>query len=92
MILEIITVCSGLLFADCPKEFQVGAVGLPPGERFSSVNLTPEGGWLRPFCFRNRTNAGAYIRVIEWTNEAIRVEASKGVDVCIPRFLRKPTS
>lgn len=85
---EIIIVC-GVVLSSCPAEFSRGAVYLPPGGRFSSYNLTPAGGYLRGFCFMNRHNQGALVRVTEWTNEKIVVEASQGMGTCQPKFTRR---
>lgn len=80
---EIIVVCTMLM---CPPDFAAVAVPLGAGQQFDSSAIG--GSWLRPFCFINpsRFRGGrgqsGYIRVIEWTDRVIRVEATPQVRVC----------
>lgn len=85
--IEILIVCSALM---CPEEFAYLAVPVRRGEAFSSYNIG--GALLRPFCFKNRSDADGYLRIIEWTNRAVRIEASEGVGECNRRRLRQPVA
>lgn len=92
--LEIIYLCVAL---ECPQmydnpDWHRMAVGLPPRTRLSSDHLSPSGGWLKAFCFINRTDESGYLRVIEWTDRVVRIEASEGIETCNPRFMRRGQS
>lgn len=75
--IEILVVCSALM---CSNEDLV-AYGVPMGPHQQFDSSAIGGSWLHPFCFINGPRSG-YIRVIEWTDRVVRVEASEGIRRC----------